>query len=231
MGDIVDLNLPEAQKELVRQLAKTKKPIIAVLLQSRPRVISDIEPLLSAVVEAYWPGDEGGRAIAETLFGLNNPSGKLPFTYPRFANDLVTYDHKYSETKDKNFGTNAFNPQWEFGFGLSYTNFEYSNLTLSDSIFSDSFEVTVTVKNTGDRAGKETVLLFTEDKVASITPSVKRLRKFEKISLEPGEEKNVSFKVSKTDLAFMNNNFQWVTEPGDFKVMIGDLTSHIEFKK
>lgn len=231
VGDIVDLNLENAQKELVRALAKTKKPIVAVLLQSRPRVISDIEPLLSAVIEGYWPGDEGGRAISETIFGDNNPSGKLPFTYPRHVNDLVTYDHKFAETKDKNFGFNEFNPQWEFGDGLSYTTFEYSNLQVSDSVFNDEFTVTVTVTNTGDRAGKEAVLLFSKDHFASITPSVRRLRKFEKISLEAGEAKEVSFVVSAKDLAFMDAGYNWITEEGKFSVMIDNLKQEVQYSK
>lgn len=229
VGDIVDLNLPAAQKELVRALAKTGKPMIAVLLHSRPRIISDIEPLFQGVFDAYWPGDEGGRAIAETIFGDNNPSGKLPFTYPRYANDLVTYDHKTSETSDKDFGTNAFNPQWQFGEGYSYTTFEYSNLIVNDSIFSDNVIATVTVTNTGDRTGKEAILLFSRDHVASITPSVKRLRKFTKISLEPGESKEIRFEVTASDLAFLNAKLEWVTEPGEFDLTVGGLTKVVSF--
>ena len=231
VGDIVDLNLPQAQKDLVKALAKTGKPIVAVLLQSRPRVISDIEPLFAAVLEGYWPGDEGGRAIAETIFGDNNPSGKLPFTYPRNSNDLVTYDHKFAETKDKNFGFNAFNPQWQFGDGLSYTTFEYSNLQVNDTVFNSEVKVTVTVTNTGTRDGKEAVLLFSEDHVASITPSVKRLRKFEKINLKAGESKEVSFVVTAKDLAFLDAKFNWITEEGKFSLMVKNLKKDIVYSK
>lgn len=227
VGDIVDLNLPEAQKEMVRRLAKLKKPMVAVLLQSRPRIIADIEPLFSAVLEGYWPGDEGGVAIAETVFGDNNPSGKLPFTYPRFANDLVTYDHKFSEEKDKHFGNNAFNPQWEFGFGLSYTTFEYSDLNVSNDTLHDKITVSVNVKNTGDLKGKESVLLYTRDHFASITPSVKRLKAFDKVDLEPGETKTVAFELAREDLAFLNNDFEWITESGKFDLMISILKKEI----
>lgn len=223
VGDIKDLNLPLEQKNLVKALAGTNKPLIAVLLQSRPRIISDIEPLFDAVIEAYWPGDEGGVAIAETLFGDNNPSGKLPFTYPRHVNDLLTYDHKFSEKKDKSFGLNAFDPQWEFGEGLSYTTFEYSDLTLSDTILSDNIIVSVNISNVGDVKGKESVLLFTRDHFASITPSVKRLRKFVKVELTPGESETVKFKIEKEDLAFMDKNLDWITEKGRFDVLIGSL--------
>ena len=227
VGDIVDLNLPKAQKELVRALAKTKKPMIAVLLQSRPRIISDIEPLFQAVIEGYWLGDEGGQAIAETIFGDNNPSGKLPFTYPRYANDLMTYDHKFSEERDKNFGLNGFNPQWSFGDGLSYTTFKYENLSVSDSILSDKINVSVKVSNTGSRSGKEAVMLFSRDHFASITPSVKRLRAFDKIELEAGESKTVEFVIHKADLAFMNKELKWITESGQFDLMIDDLKQTI----
>lgn len=215
--------MPLEQKNLVKALAGTNKPLIAVLLQSRPRIISDIEPLFDAVIEAYWPGDEGGVAIAETLFGDNNPSGKLPFTYPRHVNDLLTYDHKFSEKKDKSFGLNAFDPQWEFGEGLSYTTFEYSDLTLSDTILSDNIIVSVNISNVGDVKGKESVLLFTRDHFASITPSVKRLRKFVKVELTPGESETVKFKIEKEDLAFMDKNLDWITEKGRFDVLIGSL--------
>lgn len=228
VGDIVDLNLPKAQKELVKALAKTGKPLVAVLLQSRPRIISDIEPLFSAVLQGYWPGDEGGLAIAQTLLGDHNPSGKLPYTYPRFVNDLVTYDHKFSEERDKNFGLAAFNPQWEFGFGLSYTTFKYSNLTVSDSIVTDSMTISVNITNTGHRSGKEAVLLFTRDHFASITPSVKRLKAFTKIELKAGESKTVTFSLSKEELAFVNRQLKWVTEPGKFDIMIDSLHQEIQ---
>ncbi len=231
VGDIVDLNLPEAQKSLVRALAKTGKPIVAVLLHSRPRIISDIEPSFTAVLDGYWPGDEGGRAIAETIFGDNNPSGKLPFTYPRYANDLILYDHKFSEVKDKNFGMQAFNPQWQFGSGFGYSAIEYSNLAVSDSIFKDQFTVKVTVKNIGNREAKETILVFTEDKVASITPSVNRLRKFNKISLKAGESKEVSFVITAKELAFMDNDYNWITEEGEFLIKINSLTKSVLYKK
>ena len=229
-GDITDLTLDKAQIELVKALAKTGKPIVLIAALNRPRIISEIEPLVEAVVMAYLPGNEGGRAIADIVFGDANPSGKLPFTYPRFANDLLTYDHKFTETRDVNFGFKAFNPQFEFGSGLSYTQFDYSDLKANLNSNTDSLLVSVTVKNTGKREGKEVVQLFIRDEYASITPSVKRLRGFNKISLKANESKQVQFAIHKNELSFVNAANKWVFEAGDFTVMIQNLNQKIMIK-
>ena len=232
VGDIEDLEMEEAQLNLVKELSKTGKPIVLILTEDRPRLIRKIEPLVSAVIMAYLPGNEGGRALAEVLYGDFNPCGKLPFTYPRYSGSLVTYDHKNSEKKDKNFGMNAFNPQYEFGYGLSYTSFAYSDLKLSkDSISgSDTLTVSVTVANTGAKAGKEVVQLFTRDDYATITPSVKRLKRFTKIELQPSEKKTVVFYITKDELGFVGEDNRWITEPGSFTVMVKDLTSSFLYK-
>ncbi|HEY8402307.1 MAG TPA: glycoside hydrolase family 3 N-terminal domain-containing protein [Cytophagaceae bacterium] len=231
VGDIEDLTMPEAQLNLVKEIAKTGKPIVLVLLESRPRIIRTIEPLAKGIINGYQPGDEGGRAIVEVLFGDYNPSGKLPITYPRYPNSLVLHDHKFSEKRDKHFGLNAYNPQWDFGFGLSYTTFAYSDLKLSSNTLKGDEKLSVSVKvtNTGKIAGKEVVQLYTRDEYASVTPNVKRLRRFQKIALNPGESKTVTFTIDKNDLAFVDMNNQWITEPGAFKVMISDLTADFEY--
>lgn len=231
-GDLNDLWLPDAQRDLVKAIAETGTPIVMVLIEGRPRIISDIEPLAEGVIMAYLPGDEGGRALAGILFGEVNPSGKLPITYPRYPNDLVPYDHNYTDKVDPNFGNDAFNPQWEFGHGLSYTSFEYSNMRLSNNRMDSTGSTTVKidVTNTGDRSGKEVVQLYASDLVASITPAVKRLRKFEKIELEPGQTKTVSFTLMPEDLAFVGKDNEWITEPGEFALHIGPITNKIVYE-
>ncbi|MBY0424447.1 MAG: glycoside hydrolase family 3 C-terminal domain-containing protein [Cytophagales bacterium] len=221
-GDIDDLTFDRVQLDLVKQLAKTGKPVVVVLSEARPRLITEIEPLVQGILMAYLSGNEGGRAIADVLFGVVNPSGKLPFTYPRYSGSLVTYDHKLSDERDREFGFKGFNPLYEFGHGQSYTEFAYSNFNLGKDAYAkgDSVSVSVEVKNIGKMAGKEVVKLFVKDEYATITPSVKRLKGFQKIALQPGESKLVSFKVSTKDLGFVNVNNQWVVEPGDFTVMI-----------
>lgn len=232
-GDINDLWLPDAQRELVKTISETGTPVILVLVEGRPRIISDIEAVADGVLMAYLPGDEGGPAIADILFGDVNPSGKLPITYPRHPNDLVTYDHNYTDRIDLNFGTNAFNPQWEFGHGLSYTTFEYKDMRLSTKSMGpdDQITIEVDITNTGDRAGKEAVQLYVSDLVASITPPVKRLRKFEKISLGSGETQTVSFSLVPEDLAFVGKDNKWITEPGEFTLRIGPLTETIIYEE
>jgi beta-glucosidase len=227
VGDIEDLEMEEVQLNLVKELSKSGKPIVLILAEDRPRLIRKIEPLVSAIIMAYLPGNEGGRALSEILYGDFNPCGKLPFTYPKYSGSLVTYDHKLSEERDKNFKMEAFNPQFPFGYGLSYTTFTYSDLTVSKDTINDSDTLTVTVKvtNSGARAGKEVVQLYTKDEYASITPSVKRLKRFTKIELQPSETKTVSFTLSKGDLAFVGNDHKWITEPGDFAIMVQNLKS------
>jgi beta-glucosidase len=181
---------------------------------------------------AYNPSDEGGRAIADILFGDINPSGKLPFTYPRTPNGLINYDHKPFETENTAFGNMAFNPQFQFGEGLSYTTFAYSDLRILKQTISANEElpVSVIVKNTGNRAGKEAVLLYVSDLVATLSPPGKRLRRFAKISLEPGQSKPLMFKLRREDLSFIGTDNKPVLEPGEFEVRIGTLVQKFTVK-
>lgn len=233
-GDLDDLNLSANQKELAKVAHETGKPVIMVLNEGRPRIIHDIEPWMSAIVHVFLPGNEGGDALADILYGEANPSGKLPFTYPQFVNDLVPYYHKYSETVAHADGTNYDNdfihPQYPFGFGLSYTTFEYSDLKLNKKAYTpdETIEVSITVKNTGDRTGKEAVLVYSSDLVASITPSVIRLRAFKKVSLEPGESKTVTFDIPAEQLAFVDINNNWLVEKGAFEIGIGKESAEFE---
>ncbi|OMP76211.1 glycoside hydrolase family 3 N-terminal domain-containing protein [[Flexibacter] sp. ATCC 35208] len=230
-GNIGDLRISDSQIELTRALAATGKPIVFVLTEGRPRIISSIEPLSAAVIHSYLSGNEGGNVIADVLAGKINPSGKLPYTYPRSTNSLINYYHKYTETLqfDEMAG---YNPQWEFGYGLSYTQFSYANLTLSNKTLTAAKAITITVDvtNTGKVAGKEAVLLYVSDEVASITPEVKRLRAFEKIELQPGQTKTVSFTIDKDRLSFINAQLQRVTEPGDFSVSVGGLKAAFKYE-
>jgi beta-glucosidase len=222
-SDIHSLDLSANQQELVKHLHKAGKPIVLVMLQGRPRVVREIEPLADAILMAYWPGHEGGEALAQLISGDENPSGKLPYTYPRYTNTIQTYQHKGSDKLDDNFGMNGFNPQWEFGYGLSYTTFVYSNFTLTaDTINTNqSVQGEVTVTNTGEYAGKEVVQLYIRDVVASITPDDRKLISFEKVNLNPGQSAKVSFTVSFNDLKFVGQNNKWIAEEGDFELLIG----------
>ncbi|MCL4105593.1 UNVERIFIED_CONTAM: hypothetical protein GTU68_057468 [Idotea baltica] len=222
-GDIYSLELSEVQKELVRAAARTNKPVVMVMLEGRPRLIADLEPLVDGIVMGYFPGDQGGKALAEVLYGTVNPSGKLPYTYPRFSGDLTHYDYKTSETRDNKFAFNAINPLYTFGHGLSYTDFAYSNLSLSsDSIVGeDSITIQVKVTNAGQRPGKETVQLYLRDDFASVVPSNRRLRGFEKVELQPEESKTISFTLGADDVRFIGRDNNWVVEPGTYQVMIG----------
>jgi beta-glucosidase len=230
-GNFDDLTLSTPQLDLARALAKTGKPLIYVLAEGRPRIISAIEPLSSAVLHSYILGNEGGNVIADVLSGKINPSGRLPYTYPRYVNSLQNYYHKYTETLELDPSA-GYNPQWEFGFGLSYSSFTYSNLKLSSQTLNsgESLKVQIDVKNSSQRAGKEAVLLYVSDLVASITPEVKRLRAFNKFEIEPGQTKTVSFILTKENLSFINNDLKRVTEPGEFKVSVGGLSSTFQYK-
>jgi len=234
-GDLHDLSLSENQIALAKALAKTGKPMILVLNEGRPRIIRTIEPDVKAVLQSYLPGNFGGLAVADILFGDVNPSGKLPYTYPLFVNSLVTYDHKPSEHQARMVGVydyeSDFAIQYPFGFGLSYTTFEYSNLTLSSDKLQKNgkLEISVKVKNTGNMEGKETVLLYTSDLFASVTPDVKRLRGFEKINLKPGKEQTVSFSLTPEDVSFINAQNKRVTEPGEFVVRIAELKAEFTY--
>jgi beta-glucosidase len=231
-GDISDLRLPKAQLKLAAELAKTGKPLVLVLLEGRPRIINEIEAATDAILMAYLPGNEGGDALAEVLFGDASPSGKLPFTYPRHTNALLTYDHKYTDEVESRIGVKGFNPQFEFGFGLTYTTFEYTNLQLSSSKLDKNGVLTIKVDltNTGNKDGKEVVQLYVSDLFADITPPVKRLRGFEKVFLKSKETKTVTFKIDAKDIAYVNNKLKWITQKGEFKVSIGNLNTNFSFE-
>ncbi len=222
-SDIDELDLPQNQLELVQRLHNSGKPIIVVLLQGRPRIIREIEPLADAIIHAYWPGNEGGRALASLLSGVENFSGKLPYTYPRYSGTLHTYQHKVSDKLDHEFGLEGFNPQWEFGHGLSYTTFGYSDLRLStDTVHTaDAFSVQVSVTNTGTRSGKEAVQLYLRDLVATITPDDRKLIAFDKVHLEPGESKTLVFDVSYRDMQYMGTDNEWTATRSDYEILVG----------
>lgn len=228
-GDIWDLHLPEAQRTLVKRIAETGTPVVLVLVEGRPRVINDIVPLADGILMAYLPAEEGGRATADILFGDVNPSGNLPFTYPKDVNDIVPYDHNYTDET----GPLGFNPQWNFGDGLSYTTFEYSNLQVTNEMFGpgDKLVISVNISNTGDRTGKEIAQLYISDLVASITPPVRRLRGFDKIELESGETQTVTFTIEPEDLAFVGKSNEWITEAGEFLIQIGGLEQKVTHQK
>lgn len=228
-GDIDNLSLASVQIEMMKALHKTGTPIVAVMMFNRPRIVNEIVDLCDAILMAYQPGSAGGDAIADVLIGDANPSGKLPFTYPRYVNSLLTYDHKSTEDLDQKFGMNAFNPQWQFGTGLSYSAFEYNNFNIRDTVVSTdgTIEVSVEIKNTSSTDGKETVLCFVRDEVASITPSVKRLRAFDKVFINAGDTKKVSFSIPVSDLAFIARDMNWTTEQGEYTVMIRDFSQKI----
>jgi beta-glucosidase len=234
-GVIKDLNMPEAQKQLIVAAKKTGKSIIICLVEGRPRLFPVEEALVDAVVMCYRSGSKGAEALVEVLYGDINPSGKLPFTYPRYNGDITTYDHKFKDTEQQlSPGISefiAFNPQWAFGHGLSYTTFTYSNLKVSKAEFSkkDTVVVTVDVLNSGTRVGKIAVELYSHDHYASITPSERRLRKYTKIELQAGEKQTVSFTINATDLQFINDNLKSVTEVGTFDLMIENLRAEIHF--
>ena len=231
-GNITDLTIGEPQLKLADAIIATGKPIVLVLVEGRPRIINRIADRVPAVVMAYNPSNEGGTAIADVLFGDVNPSGKLPFTYPRTPNGLITYDHKPFETENTAFGNMAFNPQFAFGSGLSYTTFAYKDLQLDKQTISanDEITATVTVTNTGQRAGKEVVQLYVSDLVATISPPGRRLRRFAKVDLAPGQSRTLKFKLGRDDLSFINAENKSVVEPGDFEVKIGELSQRFTLR-
>lgn len=236
-GNLSDLHLSVLQRDMVRRFATTGRPIILVLNEGRPRLIADIEPLASAVIDIMLPGNFGGDALARLMAGDVNFSGKLPFTYPREINSLVTYDYKTSEEVGSMEGAYDYdakiNVQWPFGYGRSYTTYEYSGLKVDKSEFeaSDVLTVTLQVTNTGCMQGKESVLLFSSDHVASIVPDNKRLRAFTKIDLKPGETREVRFCLPATDLAFVGADGRWTLEEGDFTLTVGQLSLPVHCTK
>lgn len=229
-GNLTDLWLSENQRNLVKELAKTGKPIILILNEGRPRLIADIEPLAKAIVHILLPGNYGADALANLLAGDANFSAKLPYTYPREINSLANYDYKVSEEVGTMAGAYNYDAkvslQWPFGYGLSYTTYEYSNLKVDKANFTadDVLTVTVDVKNTGSRVGKESVLLYSSDLVASVVPDNKRLRDFTKIELQPGEVKTVTFRLPAKSLAFVGADNHWILEEGDFILKVGNQT-------
>lgn len=235
-GNTRDLALPDDQIALVKAAAATGKSVILVLTEGRPRFITGIEPLAKGILMAYWSGKKTAEAVADVLFGDYNPDGRLPFSYPKSSGEIVLYDRKPTEEVREVFNDNissGYDPLFPFGHGLSYTSFEYSDLKLSDTILSGNAKLTVSIKvrNTGGRDGKHTVELYTRDMYASITPSMKRLRAFQKINLKAGESKLVTFAIDKNDLAFVNAKLKTVTEPGEFEVMIGDKKGKFIYKQ
>lgn len=231
-GDIEDLELPEAQQRLVKAIQAAGKPVVLVLMENRPRIVRELVDSARAVVMAYQAGPYGGEAVADVLFGVINPSGKLPFTYPRYANSLVHYDHTYSERIGPQDPAGGFNPQWSFGHGLSYTTFEYDDLSISRSHVqrTDTLVISVRVRNTGRRAGQEVVQLYVRDLYASIAPPVRRLRGFEKIALAAGQVQLVSFRLPMADLAFIGRANHPIVEPGEYDVLIGPLERRFEIR-
>lgn len=232
-GNLTDLWLSENQRNLVKALAQTGKPVILVLNEGRPRLIADIEPLAQGIINILIPGNMGGDALANLVLGKSNFSGKMPYTYPKEINSLANYDFKKSEEVGTMEGAYDYNAkitqQWGFGYGLSYTSYKYSNLKVSQSDFrhGDIIKVSVDVKNTGKVAGKESVLLFSSDLIASVVPDGRRLRAFDKVELQPGETKTVTFELKADDLAFVGWNGKWRLEEGDFKLMIADQSADI----
>lgn len=236
-GNLTDLWLSENQRNLVKELAKTGKPVVLVLNEGRPRLIADIEPLAQGIIDILIPGNMGGDALVGLVSGKSNFSGKMPYTYPKEINSLANYDFKKSEEVGTMEGAYDYNAkitqQWGFGYGLSYTSYQYSNLKVSQSDFrhGDIIKVSVDVKNTGKVAGKESVLLFSSDLISSMVPDGRRLRAFDKIELQPGETKTVTFNLNADDLAFVGYDGKWVLEEGDFKLMIADQSADIHCEK
>jgi len=231
-GNINDMNLSPNQITLAEAMIKTGKPVILILNEGRARTVNKIVSEIPGILDVYLPGNYGADALADILTGEVNPSGKLPITYPRYPNDLVGYIHKPSEGAGNPQG-GEFDPQWHFGFGLSYTTFAYSDLTINKKSFSpdETATITVTVKNTGNKEGKEVAQLFSSQMVASITPDVQRLRSFEKVDLKPGESKTVTFKVPLKNLAFVNTDNKKILEAGDFKIAVNGLSTTFAVNK
>jgi beta-glucosidase len=236
-GALDDLNLAPKQKALARAAASTGKPVIYVLAEGRPRIIADIEPLAGGILLAYRPGSQGARAIAEVLLGEHNPAGLLPYSYPQFTGDILPYDHgvlaSIQQLTPGVITNGGYKPQWPFGHGLSYTTFQYSDLALSRNVAGpgDTLDVSLTVSNTGMRGGQHAVDLFVSDLYASLSPAARRLRAFEKIYLEPGQSKRITFELDSDDLSFVNAALQRIVEAGEFRVQVGDLAETFRFEE
>lgn len=232
-GDIDDLNWEKNERQTIKWALNTGKPVVLVLFENRPRLVNEWVNKCAAVVMAYQPGEWGNIALANILFGKTNPSGKLPFTYPRYNQTLLTYDHKHSEELDPNFGNKAFNPQWPFGHGLSYSDLSYQNLSISQVNTTGGnrkWTVSVEVKNNSERDAKEAVLLYKHDRVASITPHVRKLIDFDKQWVKANSVTKYSFEIDETDLMFVGANGELILEPGVWDIYVGNLSSTIEIK-
>lgn len=231
-GNLTDLTLSETQLKFAEKIIATGKPVVLVMVEGRPRIINRIADKVSGILLALNPSDMGGVAIADVLFGDYNPNGKLNFTYPRHPHNYLTYDHRLFEVEETSFGNVATNPQFNFGHGLSYTTFEYSDLKLSSKSIPMTGEVTVSFKvtNTGKRAGKETAILYLRDEVATLSPPGKRVKRFAKITLNAGESKALTFKLNKDDFSFIDANNKATVEAGDFTVLVGNLKETFSVK-
>ena len=235
-GDLNDINLNRLQIDFANEIIKSGKPVVLVLNIGRPRLISEIESKVNAVINIYLPGNFGGDALADILYGSVNPSGKLPYSYPLYSNSLIPYNYKPAEVQNNAQGAYNYvgevNNLYDFGFGLSYTSFEYSNLKLNSNQFSknENIYLSVDIKNTGEIEGKEVIQVYSKDHYASLTPDIKRLRAFKKIKLKPGEIKNVKFEIQVKDLGFVNYQNKHVVETGKFDLMVGSLKSELIIK-
>ena len=235
-GWIDDLNLPSRQKALARAAAETGKPVILVLVEGRPRIINDIVPLADGILMAYQPGSRGADAIADVVFGDYNPGGVLPFSYPQFTGDIMPYDHgvlaEVQQLRPAVITRGGYKPQWPFGHGLSYTTFEFTNLQLDRETMlnGDSLRVSVTVTNTGQRAGHKAVDLYVSDLYASLSPAAKKLKRFGKVHLEAGQSETIGFELHEDDLSFVNLDLQRVVEPGEFRVSVGELSQTFTYR-
>lgn len=229
-GDIHSLNLDQEQQELASLAYASGKKVVLVLLEGRPRILREIEEGANAIVQCYLPGDFGAEALVKLIYGEENFSGKLPYTYPKYDGVIEFYDHPISVARDNNGGWNAFDPQWEFGYGLSYSNFKYTDLKISKEVIAekDTLIVSLNVTNSSQVDGKEVIQLYLRDEYASSTPAVKVLKRFEKVHLKAGEAKSVEFKLSKDDLGFYNEKGERVLEPGKFRIIVDSLEKQFE---
>ncbi|MGB0933322.1 MAG: beta-glucosidase family protein [Lishizhenia sp.] len=231
-GDINALDLTPEQIELAKIAYASNKPVVLILLEGRPRIIREIVDDAKAIVQCYLPGDFGADALVKLLFGEENFSGKLPYTYPRFNGQIEFYDHPRSVDRSKSNDFDAYNPQWNFGFGLGYTNFSYSNLAISKSQIaqSDTLLISVDVTNNGSIQAKEIIQLYISDHFASVVPNGKTLKRFKKVNFLPNETKTINFAINSKDLQFVGVDDKWISELGFFSIMIGDKTVEFELK-
>ncbi len=224
LGNINQYQLSESLIQLVKELSKLEKPMVLIVNSGRPQIISEIEPLCDAILTAYLPGNEGGDALAQIVYGKENPNGKLPFTWHKYPNTISLYDHKYTDHNIEGIQA-PYQPLYEFGHGLSYTSFNYSNyqIATTGNQSGDTLRVSIDIENTGQREGKEVVQVYVSDLYASITPSVKRLRAFSKINLKPGQKETIKFNIPLSGLAFVDKYNKWKLEAGEFQVEISGL--------